>query len=102
MIPSNIQYQIDQYVTNRVPPGGCVRAILENNLMESFSHADENTQSCMHDIVQYLYNMVPMHAYGSVQRVVDWLNYEDIQKSPNEIDEDEADYEHNRQLESGG
>jgi len=74
MIPPTTKYQIDEYVKNRVPPGGFLNAVLSNNLMEAFARADENNAFNMKNIMMYLYNNIPSACWGSPENVEEWLN----------------------------
>ena len=73
MIPPITKDQIDEYVKNRIPPGGFLNAVLSNNLMESFYRADDINRHHMFDIVKYLYNDVPSDCWGSDDKVEAWL-----------------------------
>lgn len=65
---------LDRYVQHRIPTGGFLRAVLSNDLMESFKRADfENTRD-MHEIVSYIYNKLPMSCHGSPEAVEKWLD----------------------------
>ena len=66
--------QIDNYVKEGIPPGGFVRAVLENDLMGSCSRADEENAAALHDICSCIYNKVPTACYGSPEKVREWLN----------------------------
>ena len=76
MIPKHTKYQIDQYVSNKIPPGGFLYALLTNDLLETISKADEINQLYIVDIVKYLYNDVPAICWGSEEKVKEWLNRE--------------------------
>lgn len=52
--------------------GGFLSACLENNLSEAFGRADESSLDALHDIVRYIYNHVPMDAWGSKEKVQAW------------------------------
>jgi len=60
---------IDRYVKDGVPPGDFLRAVLSNNLSESFGLADLENRRDMFEIVSYLYNKVPMDVWGSLEKV---------------------------------
>jgi len=62
------------YYNSRVPTGGFLQAVLENNLIEAFARADEDNQSSMFEIVKYVYNELPLICYGSPAKVKKWLN----------------------------
>ena len=57
-----------------IPPGDFLRAVLENNLMEAFSRADgENTRD-MAEIMEFVYNDMPVDCHGSREKVNAWLD----------------------------
>ena len=64
---------LDNYAQHHVPTGSFLRAVLENNLAESFAHADDDNARDMHEIVAYVYNELPGSCWGSPERVREWL-----------------------------
>ena len=46
-------------------PGSFVTAIIANDLMLAFERADDNNVACMHDIVKWMFNYMPIGTYGS-------------------------------------
>lgn len=66
--------QIDNYVKEGTPPGGFVRAVLENNLMEAFHRGDKENSEALIDICMYVYNEVPASCHGSPANVSAWLD----------------------------
>ena len=75
-VPPNIKGAIERYIKDRLPPGHFTTAVLENNLREAFLYADRDSLANMLDIVSYVYNTIPSIAWGSPQRVKDWLSGE--------------------------
>ncbi|KKM74720.1 hypothetical protein LCGC14_1397480 [marine sediment metagenome] len=73
MISEYTKEDIDQYVSNHIPPGDFLRAVLENNLMEAMGRADKNNQTAIFDICTYIYNHVPFDCHGSKEKVEAWL-----------------------------
>lgn len=73
IIPERIKNMIDRYVDNGISGGGCLDAILSNNLREAFGRADEEARERMFDIVRYLYNNVPAACWGSPDLVANWM-----------------------------
>ena len=68
-IPPFVKESIDLYVSEGIPPGGFVTAVLENNLMGAFNKADLANQRAIGHIVAYLYNDVPYGVWGSPEKV---------------------------------
>ncbi len=73
MIPPLILQGFNNYVKLGVPPGGFLRAVLENDLKGAFGKADLYSRAAMFEIVDYLYNEVPAACQGSPEKVTAWL-----------------------------
>ncbi len=71
--PPHILDGIRQYVEHRIPPGGFVNAVLENDLKEAFARADNESLAGMFGIVSFCYNEIPGTCWGSPERVKAWL-----------------------------
>ena len=76
MIPERTLDGIKRYVEDRIPPGGFLTAVLENNLKESFSWADKENREVLYEIVRYCYNELPYGCWGSPEKVKKWLSRE--------------------------
>ena len=72
-IPERFRESIDLYVSDRIPPGGFLTAVLSNNLTEAFYRADDEAIAHMLGIVSYCYNDIPRTSWGSPTRVREWL-----------------------------
>lgn len=48
-------------------------AVLSNNLIESFSCADDINSMMVRDLVFWLYNHAPSNCWGSPRAVSDWI-----------------------------
>ena len=69
---------LQRYAEQGVPPGGFLKAVLENNLMEAFGRADvENTRD-MVEILSYVYNNMPFPCHGSPEKVAKWLGKKEL------------------------
>lgn len=64
---------VERYLNNGIMPGSFMTAVLENNLKEAFGRADSYNSQNMKDIIGYLYNEIPSSAWGSKERVTQWL-----------------------------
>lgn len=72
-IPEHLKSSLDAYVTTGRPTGGCLRAILANDLFEAVGRADKNTTEAMASLVSYVYNECPSRCHGSYEAVDAWL-----------------------------
>jgi hypothetical protein len=71
---TNLQGGIWRYVMLGIEPGGFLRAVLENDLLESFGRADEDNRACLFGICSWMYNNAPMECRGSPAKVKAWLD----------------------------
>jgi len=75
-LPDHIREGFRGYIEDRTPPGGLVRACLENSLVGAFGAADEINRRRMFDIANFLYNEAPSPCWGSREKVKAWLHGE--------------------------
>ena len=73
MIPKHTLGGIKRYVENRIPPGGFLTAVLENNLRKSFGQADKENREALFEIVCHCYKELPSICWGTPERVKNWL-----------------------------
>lgn len=64
---------IANYIYHRVPPGGFLGAVLENNLMESMCRADDQNRPRLWEICALLYNYAPRDCWRSIENVKAWI-----------------------------
>ena len=69
MIDDNIKEALNRYTQDRIPTGGFLTAVLENNLMEAMGRADTINRYNLYDICTYIYNELPGHIHGSPEKV---------------------------------
>ena len=72
---------IDRYVQHGIIPGDFLRAVLSNDLKESFGRADLENRRDMFEIVQYLYNNVPSVCWGSPEKVASWIEFKSNERN---------------------
>lgn len=72
-IPPHTLESLKLYLEHGVDPGDFLTAVLENNLKEAFGRADENNIEALFHLVAYLYNEVPMNAWGSRENMNNWI-----------------------------
>mgnify|MGYP007057115489 CR=1 FL=1 len=73
-IPENTMNTLNMYVHDRIRTGGFLQSVLENDLMGAVAKSDNHNRLALADIVQYIYNEMPMGCWGSPQAVEDWLS----------------------------
>lgn len=74
-IPPNLIAGIDRYLEHGYQPGGFLSAVLENDLIAAFERADDQSKEALGSLVTYLYNYIPMAAWGSPERVIAWTEH---------------------------
>lgn len=72
-IPQRTLDALKRYVEHKIPTGGFLQAVLENNLTEAFAQADSENREALWEIVKYVYNELPFTCWGSPQKVKEWL-----------------------------
>jgi len=80
-LPRGLVGGMKRYLEDGIIPGSFLRAVLENNLSESFAQADLENRARMHDIVMFLYNDIPMDAWGSPEKVQKWAEERQNERS---------------------
>lgn len=54
--------------------GGFLSAVLENNLKEALGRADLENRAALFAIVSWCYNEMPSQAWGSKEKVAEWVD----------------------------
>lgn len=73
-IPERTQQTLIDYVERGYVPGSFVQAVLSNNLVESIGRADIQNLQALPSIGKFMYNRMPMNAWGSVDSVQRYLD----------------------------
>ena len=71
-IPDYMMDGIKRYVEHGINPGSFMTAVLENDLHEAASRADDENINNLPAYVAYLYNEVPTSCWGSPEKVAAW------------------------------
>lgn len=73
--PPHLQGGLRRYFEERIATGSFLRAVLENNLVQTFQKGDEsNLQGdALLQLLRWLYNEAPGIAWGSEEKVAKWL-----------------------------
>jgi len=71
--PQEIIESLERYRDDRIPTGGFLRAVLENDLRNALSRADNTNVVYLLGIVKWIYWNIPAIAWGSPKNVSAWL-----------------------------
>ena len=64
---------LERYLNHGIMPGSFMTAVIENNLKEALGRADAYNTLHLGNIVGYVYNHVPANAWGSAEKVADYI-----------------------------
>lgn len=73
LIPAHMVEGVCTYVEQGIPPGGFLRAVLENNLVQSAVRADLSNRQRLVEYAQLVYWELPSGCHGSKADVDDWV-----------------------------
>lgn len=74
-LPEHMRGAMKLYLENGIEPGSFLTAVLRNDLKEAVGRADHINLQYLTNIVSYCYNEIPSTAWGSPERVTNWLNH---------------------------
>ena len=72
-IPDRMMGGLLRYIEHGISPGHFLTAILENNLQEAVSRADDENMANLPAYSAYLYNEAPAGCYGSPDICRAWM-----------------------------
>lgn len=72
-LPDNMRGGMERYIQYGIRPGGCLSAILANDLMQAVGRADEKTLAGLWSICSFLHSHAPVTCYGDWQTVEEWI-----------------------------
>lgn len=72
-LPAYMQGGMMRYMQLGIPPGDFLSAVLANQFLEAFIHADEDNTRHMKLYAAFLYNEAPYGSYGSVENFRSWI-----------------------------
>ncbi len=73
-VPVGTASQIVDYVAHGVPLGSFLKAVMLNDLVESYKFADVINTAHMREIVRFLYQYCPMSCHGSQDIYYQWID----------------------------
>ena len=74
-VPDYMMDGLHLYLTQGIPPGSFLTAVLSNDLMGSVERADTNNRHALIGWVQLLYNEMPSFSWGSPEKVQQWIEH---------------------------
>lgn len=75
MLPEHIREGVKLYIEEGILPGLFLRAVICNNLKESFILADDINIEHLRDIISFFYYEAPYKCWGSPEKMRDWSNH---------------------------
>jgi len=77
-IPERMMRGIDNYLRHRLQPGGFLSAVICNDLTSAVFYADDENLKNLPAFVSYFYNEVDSRAWGSREKMIKWMNREEV------------------------
>jgi hypothetical protein len=71
--PEHMKHGIELYVNKGIEPGGFMRAVLENDLVEALAKADHTNILLLLEIVQFMFWEIPASSWGDPEAVSAWI-----------------------------
>ena len=78
-IPSYMHEGIIGYYENGWKPGSFLSAIINNDLKEAFTHADDTNKHCIKNYIMWFYAYAPSGTWGYPNAVDIWINSKEFQ-----------------------
>lgn len=72
-VPPQALEAFSRYVMSGIETGSCLRAALENNMMEFFGRSSQPYQGAAFGIASYIHNKIPNTSWGSPKKVDAWI-----------------------------
>lgn len=80
-LPEHIRDGMKMYLDQGYEPGGFLYSVLTNNLKNAVGNADHINLRYLTNIVCYCYNEIPSEAWGSVEKVEQWMKRFQIERT---------------------
>lgn len=73
LLPEHIRGGVQRYIEDGILPGDFLKAVICNDLRESFARADEINMLRMFDIISFFYYEAPRGCWGAEEKMLDWI-----------------------------
>ena len=84
LLPEHMRDGMYRWIAQGIKPGSFGMAVLENDLVEAFSCADEVNTARMKDWASWLFNCAPNKCWGSAEKVAAWAAHRGLSGLKNE------------------
>lgn len=74
-VPEELHDGLIAYILHGAKPGSFLTAVLVNSLKDACAKSDTTNRYRLYDIVAFLYNDIPMAAWGDPDRVFAWCRH---------------------------
>lgn len=81
-LPSETFEALRNYVENHRAPGGFLRAVLSNDLMEAVAQANCESLDALPEICGYVFSELPGDCWGSPEAVEAWVSVPNGNRHP--------------------
>lgn len=72
-IPDRMMPSLRRYIEEKIQPGDFLTAVIQNDLSEACSRADDENMRNLPAYAAYLYNEAPSICWGSKEKMEKWL-----------------------------
>ena len=77
-VPEHIRGGLDRYITDGIPPGSFVTAVLKNDLARAIRFGDDDCQRALADIYRFLYWNAPAFCFGDTESFDKWIRHQGL------------------------
>lgn len=78
LLPEHMQESMMLYITQGVPVGSFLRAVLCNDLAAAAANADEVNQRYLFNYAMFLHNHAPLLCHGSAENYERWIHMQGL------------------------
>lgn len=72
LLPEHMRGAVERYLSDGIPPGGFLEAVICNDLAGAVGRADPTNRRRLTDIVCFFMWHTPLRCWGSVPQYADW------------------------------